>query len=224
MAVKQNAGRNTLGEFAPKFAELNDDVLFGEVWSREDRLSLKMRSLITAVSLMSQGITDTSFLHHLQNAKNNGVTKEEIAEIITHNAFYDGWSKAWETFRMAKEVWEEESDDLKQKHINNMLFSLGKPNDAYKQYFTGNSYLYPVSEKQVKIFNVTFEPGSRNFYHIHHSDKGGGQILICIAGEGYCKSEGKEKVLMKPGDCINIPAGFITGMVPKKTASSHTWQ
>lgn len=98
MEVVQAAGRNVLGEFAPKFAELNDDVLFGETWNRVDRLSLKMRSIITVVSLMSQGITDTSFLHHLQNAKNNGVTKEEIAEIITHNAFYAGWPKAWAPF------------------------------------------------------------------------------------------------------------------------------
>ena len=65
MAVKQTAGRTALGEFAPKFAELNDDVLFGQVWSREDKLSLKERSLITVVALLSQGLTDTSFVHHL---------------------------------------------------------------------------------------------------------------------------------------------------------------
>ncbi|MGN1405942.1 MAG: carboxymuconolactone decarboxylase family protein [Erysipelotrichaceae bacterium] len=207
MAVKQTAGRNQLGEFASKFAQLNDDVLFGEVWSREEKLSLKMRSIITVVSLMSQGLIDTSFVHHLENARNNGVTKEEIAEIITHNAFYAGWPKAWAAFREAKEVWKEESDDLKQKHQGEMMFPIGKTNDGFKQYFTGNSYLYPVSDEQVKMFNVTFEPGCRNFYHIHHANKGGGQILICIAGEGYYKEEGKEKVLMKPGDCINIPAG-----------------
>ena len=88
MAVKQTAGRTALGEFAPKFAELNDDVLFGQVWSREDKLSLKERSLITVVALLSQGLTDTSFVHHLESAKANGITKSEIAEIITHEAFY----------------------------------------------------------------------------------------------------------------------------------------
>ena len=87
MAVKQTAGRTALGEFAPKFAELNDDVLFGQVWSREDKLSLKERSLITVVALLSQGLTDTSFVHHLESAKANGITKSEIAEIITHAAF-----------------------------------------------------------------------------------------------------------------------------------------
>ena len=108
MAVKQTAGRTQLGEFAPKFAELNDDVLFGEVWSREEQLSLRDRSLVTVVALMAQGLTDESFKYHLQSAKANGITKEEIAEIVTLAAFYCGWPKAWAVFRMAKEVWNEE--------------------------------------------------------------------------------------------------------------------
>lgn len=106
---KQTAGRDNLGEFAPKFAELNDDILFGEVWSREDKLSLRDRSLITIVALMSKGILDSSLKSHLINAKNNGITKEEIAEIITHAAFYAGWPNAWATFRIAKEVYEEDN-------------------------------------------------------------------------------------------------------------------
>lgn len=81
--VKQTAGRDKLGQFVPKFAEINDDVLFGEVWSREDK-----HSLVTVVALMSQGLVDSSFKYHLMSAKNNGITKEEIAEIITHSAFY----------------------------------------------------------------------------------------------------------------------------------------
>ncbi len=105
MAIKQTAGRDALGEFAPKFAELNDAVLFGEVWSREKQLSLRDRSLITVVALMAQGITDESIRYHLVHAKQNGITKEEIAEIVTHAAFYCGWPKAWAVFRVAKEVW-----------------------------------------------------------------------------------------------------------------------
>lgn len=105
MAVKQTAGRDALGEFAPKFAQLNDDVLFGEVWSREDRLSLRDRSLVTVVALMSQGLVDSSFQYHLATARQNGITRQEIAEILTHAAFYAGWPKAWAAFRMAKEVW-----------------------------------------------------------------------------------------------------------------------
>ena len=110
MAVKQTAGRTALGEFAPKFAELNDDVLFGQVWSREDKLSLKERSLITVVALLSQGLTDASFVHHLESAKANGITKSEIAEIITHAAFYAGWPKAWAAFRLAKDLCCSQSD------------------------------------------------------------------------------------------------------------------
>lgn len=94
--------------FAPKFAELNDDVLFGQVWSREDKLSLRERSLVTVVELMAQGLTDESFRYHLMSAKKNGITKDEIAEIVTHAAFYCGWPKAWAVFRMAKEIWNEE--------------------------------------------------------------------------------------------------------------------
>ena len=108
MAVKQTAGRDALGEFAPKFAELNDDVLFGEVWSREEQLSLRDRSLVTVIALMAQGLTDESFRYHLMTAKKNGITKDEIAEIVTHAAFYCGWPKAWEVFRMAKDIWIEE--------------------------------------------------------------------------------------------------------------------
>ncbi len=103
--AKVTAGRDALGDFAPKFAELNDDVLFGQVWSREERLSSRDRSMITVTALMASGILDSSLQHHLQTAKANGITKEEIAEMLTHAAFYAGWPKAWAAFRMAKEIW-----------------------------------------------------------------------------------------------------------------------
>ena len=91
-------------------------------------------------------------------------------------------------------------------HAKKMIFPIGEPNDKFAQYFTGKSFLAPVSTSQVGIFNVTFEPGCRNNWHIHHAKSGGGQILICIAGRGYYQEEGKEAVEMKPGDCVNIPA------------------
>ena len=106
--IKQTAGRDSLGDFAPKFAELNDDVLFGEVWSREKELDLKTRSIITVVALVSKGILDSSLKYHIINAKKNGVTKEEFTEIITHVAFYTGWPNAWAVFNMAKEVYDNE--------------------------------------------------------------------------------------------------------------------
>ncbi|MHA2788577.1 carboxymuconolactone decarboxylase family protein [Corynebacterium sp. S7] len=105
MADKVTAGRDILGEFAPKFAELNDDVLFGQVWAREDKLSARDRSLVTVTALMSSGVLDSSLQGHIERAKNNGVTAEEMAEVLTHAAFYAGWPKAWAAFRMAQEVY-----------------------------------------------------------------------------------------------------------------------
>lgn len=105
--IVQTAGRNVLGEFAPEFAHFNDDVLFGENWNNED-IDLKTRCIITVVALMSSGVTDSSLMFHLENAKKNGVTAKEIAAVITHVAFYAGWPKAWAVFNMAKEVWKED--------------------------------------------------------------------------------------------------------------------
>lgn len=105
---KVTAGRDAMSKFAPKFAELNDDVLFGEVWSREDKLSPRDRSLITVSALMSSGILDTSLLHHIERAKANGVTATEMSEALTQLAFYAGWPKAWAALRMAKDVYGEE--------------------------------------------------------------------------------------------------------------------
>ena len=207
MAVKQTAGQEALGKFAPKFAQLNDDVLFGEVWSREDALSLRDRSLVTVTALMAQGLTDSSFQYHLMAAKQNGITKTEIAEILTHAAFYAGWSKALAAFRMAKEVWAEEETDEKSAHDNSMVFPIGQPNDGFAQYFIGQSYLAPLSLNQVGIFNVTFDPGCRNNWHIHHADKGGGQILVCVVGRGWYQEWGKEPQALNPGDVVNIPVG-----------------
>ena len=108
---------------------------------------------------------------------------------------------------MAKDVWTEEENDEKSAHANAMVFPIGQPNDGFAQYFIGQSYLAPLSTQQVGIFNVTFEPGCRNNWHIHHADEGGGQILVCVGGRGYCQFEGEEAVEMKPGDVVNIPTG-----------------
>lgn len=205
--IVQTAGRDALGKFAPEFAHYNDDVLFGENWNNQD-IDHKTRCIITVVALMSSGITDSSLLYHLKNAKSAGVTKNEIAAVITHVAFYAGWPKGWAVFNMAKEVWNDENsaDDAKSAHAASMIFPIGKTNDAFAQYFIGQSYLAPLSTKQVGIFNVTFEPGCRNNWHIHHAKSGGGQILICVGGKGYYQEYGKEAQLMLPGDIVNIPA------------------
>ena len=209
MAVKQTAGRDQLGELAPKFAQLNDDVLFGEVWSREEALSLKMRSIVTVVTLVAKGMVDSSFEYHMATARKNGVTREEMAEILTHEAFYAGWPNAWAAFRVALKVYGDEADAGEGTSFSPM-FGLGAPNDAYAQYFIGNSYLNPLTsaaECGVGLSNVTFEPGCRNNWHVHHADKGGGQILICTDGRGWYQEWGKDPQELTPGTVVVIPEG-----------------
>lgn len=195
--IKQTAGRDGLGDLAPKFAQLNDDVLFGQVWSREDRLSLRDRSMITVVALVSKGITDNSLKYHIQNAKNHGVTKTEMVEIITHIAFYVGWPHAWAVFPMVRKVYAQDAVNAKEP-----LFGLGQPNDAYAAYFTGQSYLNPLTTQGITVCNVTFEPRCRNNWHIHH---GGGQILLCTDGEGWYQQWGQPARSLHPGDVLYIP-------------------
>ena len=195
---KQTAGRTALGDLAPKFAELNDDVLFGQVWSRSDALSVRDRSMITVVSLVAKGMFDNSLKYHIQNAKNHGVTKLEMVEIITHIAFYIGWPNAWATFPIVREVYSEEKTNPQDS-----LFGLGEENVNYAKYFIGKSYLKPLNTEGVHISNVTFEPKCRNNYHIHHK---GGQVLLCTDGEGLYHEFGKTARKLHPGDVVFIPA------------------
>lgn len=139
--VKQTAGRTILGAFAPKFAGLNDDVLFGEVWSREGKLPLKIRSIVTVSALIGKGMTDASLAYHLKEAKKNGVTKEEMAELLTHIAFYAGWPNAWAAFHLAMEVYEGSDAE------HGGFFGQGEVNTAYAPYFTGCSYLKVLSDR-----------------------------------------------------------------------------
>ena len=207
--ITQTAGRDALGDFAPEFAHFNDDVLFGENWNNGD-IDLKTRCIVTVVALMASGITDGALVYHLENAKAHGVTRAEIAAIVTHVAFYAGWPKAWAVFNLAKGVWAAEGGDVgvpsaKDAYADSIFFPVGEPN-PYGKYFTGQSYLAPVSTEQVPVFNVTFEPGCRNFWHIHHATQGGGQMLVCVGGRGYYQERGADPVEMTPGTVVNIPA------------------
>lgn len=96
----------------------------------------------------------------------------------------------------------------KKEFFEKNVFGLGSPNNAYAAYFIGNSYLNPLTKPNDNLFmaNVTFEPGCRNNWHIHHASKGGGQILICTAGYGWYQEEGKEAISLEPGMVITIPA------------------
>ena len=157
-AVKQTAGRDQLGGFAPKFAELNDDVLFGEVWKDEE-------------------------CSPADTGEGSGI------------AGGDGPAAGGSMSGRSRAAFERE-----------MLFPIGAPNDAYAQYFTGNSYLSVLSSGSLTVCNVTFEPGCRNNWHIHRASEGGGQILLCIAGRGWYQEWGKPAVALEPGDTVTIPA------------------
>ena len=201
---RQTAGRKKLGKLAPKFAEFNDDILFGEVWSRDYKLSLKDRSMITISALMAQGLFP-QLKSHLELGKKHGVTKEEVVEIVTQIAFYSGWAKAWSTFPLIEEVYG--NNGIMESHGG--IFGMGEPNVNFAKYFIGKSYLKPLTKQgecPVFIANVTFEPSCRNNWHIHKASKGGGQILICIEGEGWYQEEGKKAQSLKQGDVVTIPA------------------
>ncbi len=218
--IVQTAGRDLLGSFAPAFAHYNDDILFGENWN-DPALDLKTRSLIVISVFMGRGLIDSSLRHHLELARRNGVTREEIAGVITHAAFYAGWPVAWAVFNMAREVWAAEGEvspapeaaapaagtEDRQDFERSMLFPIGEPNNVHAIHFTGQSYLYPICNSPLNIHNVTFEPGCRNFWHIHLAQSGGGQILMAVAGRGYYQEWGQPARELHPGDVVNIPAG-----------------
>lgn len=206
--IKQTAGRYALGEFAPEFARLNDDVLFGEAVWNDSTLSLHDRSMVTISILLGKGLIDSSFRSHLEMGKRHGITRKEIAALLTQAAFYAGWPNAWGGFRMAKEVWADCEDSLteKERFQQEMIFPIGEPNAVYAKYFIGNSYIADISDSQIPFANVTFEPRCRNNWHIHHARSGGGQMLVGIAGRGWYQEEGSPAVEILPGTVIHIPA------------------
>lgn len=204
--IHQTAGRDQLGKFAPQFAHFNDDVLFGENWANDD-INQKTRSIITISVFLGRGLIDSSLKAHLEIGKKNSITRKEIAAIITHAAFYAGWPVAWAAFRLAKDVWADETvEDEKAAYQNTIIFPIGESNDAYAQYFTGQSYLAQITDDAFPISNVTFEPGVINHWHVHHASKGGGQMLIAVGGRGYVQLEGQNPVELKPGDSFFVPA------------------
>ena len=221
MAIKQTAGRDALGEFAPQFAQLNDDILFGEVWSREKELPARDRSLVTVTALMAQGLIDSSFQYHLMSAKQNGITRSEIAEILTHAAFYAGWPKAWAAFRMAKEIWAEDcgTTDEKQAHANRTVFPIGGPNDGFAQYFTGQSYLAPLSTNQVGIYRDAGTTGTS-------TTPNPAVVRSCSVPPGGAAIRNGDS---PPGSCIpatwsTFRQASSTGTARLRTAGSPIWR
>lgn len=151
--------------------------LFGDIFA-SDLLNWQEREIIT-IGALNQLNVPSQLNAHIGIGKKNGLTDAQIHEI--------------------QHIGGQKMSELSQ-------FPLGKPNDAYAQYFSGQSYLAPLSTEQVGVYNVTFEPTVRNNWHIHHATKGGGQILIVTAGRGYYQEWGKPAQELKAGDVVNIPA------------------
>lgn len=133
------------------------------VWNNST-LSLHDRSMITISILVGKGLNNSSFRSHLEMGKKHGITRKEIAAILTQVAFYAGWPNAWAAFRIAKEIWTEDigEENAKAAFQREMIFHIEEPNNAYAKYFIGNIYISRISSEQMPIANVTFEPRCRN--------------------------------------------------------------
>ena len=178
------------------------DYFFGDIYSR-GALDLQTRELLGYCVLTT--LEAESQLHsHYHGNINAGNSPETLTAAVIQCLPYIGFPAAIKALRIIKE---ETSDaDGKAAFQREMIFPIGEPNTAYAKYFIGNSYLAPISKEQIPFSNVTFEPGCRNNWHIHHATKGGGQMLVCVAGKGWYQEEGKPAVQMLPGDVIHIPA------------------
>ena len=174
-----------LFDFHPQLDAYLKAHLFGDIFARSV-LDWRTRELVTVVALAARPETAPQCEAHVRIAQHNGVTPAQtdaILALVRRPADPAALPKDWSAF------------------------PVGEPNVAYAQYFKGASFLARLSTNQVGIASVTFEPGCRNNWHIHHAAKGGGQILVCTAGRGFYQEWGKHAVEMNPGDTVNIPAG-----------------
>ena len=174
-----------LFDFHPQLDAYLKAHLFGDIFAR-DVLDWRTRELVTVAALAARPETAPQCAAHVKIANLNGVTPEQtdaILALVRRPADPAALPADWSPI------------------------PVGKPNDAYAKFFTGHRFLHPLTTSQVPAFGVTFEPGCRNNWHVHHAKTGGGQILICTAGRGYYQEWGKPAIEMTPGVTVNIPAG-----------------
>ena len=177
--------------------------LFGDIFSRNN-LTFADRELVTVSALSALEGVDPQRKSHAAGSMRMGLTEAELRSIPLTLAERVGEKEAYRLRMTLADVLGEEFTELPP-----MDFGRGAPNSAYAQYFIGNSYLEAKSRQgdPLHISNVTFEPRCRNNWHIHHAATGGGQVLICIEGEGWYQEWGKPAQSLKPGDVVEIPAG-----------------
>ncbi|MBR3223253.1 MAG: carboxymuconolactone decarboxylase family protein [Kiritimatiellae bacterium] len=176
--------KGALFDFHPQLDEYLKTHLFGDIFAR-DILDWRTREIVTIAALAARPETEPQMKAHIAIGKNNGVTDAQAAEIV----------RRVQLPRNPADLPHDWSP-----------IPAGEPNTAYAKYFIGNSYLHKLTLDQVPAFGVTFEPGCRNNWHVHHAKTGGGQMLIVTAGEGFYQEWGKPARRLKKGDTVNIPA------------------
>ncbi len=184
--------------FAPATDYYLKAHLFGDIFAR-DNLTFADRELVTVSALSGLKGVAPQLKAHVGGARNMGLSDAEIHAIPVTLGERVGDT---ESYRAAKAIAEVYGESFKEgEPVENMIFPKGSLNTAYAKYFIGNSYLAPLGVDQLGMANVTFEPGCRNNWHIHHK---GGQILICVGGRGWYQEWGKPARALKPGDVVNI--------------------
>ena len=178
--------KGALFDFHPQLDEYLKTHLFGDIFAR-DTVDWRTRELVTIAALAARPETAPQMKAHIAIGKVNGVTDAQAAEIVGRVAVLC-------------------DRDPSRLPSDWSPIPVGEPNTAYAKYFIGNSYLHKLTLDQVPAFGVTFEPGCRNNWHIHHAKTGGGQMLIVTAGEGFYQEWGKPARRLKKGDTVHIPA------------------
>ena len=176
--------KGALFDFHPQLDEYLKTHLFGDIFAR-GVLDWRTREIVTIAALAARPETAPQMKAHIAVGKVNGVTDAQAAAIV----------RRVQLPRTPADLPRDWSP-----------IPVGEPNTAYAKYFIGNSYLHKLTLDQVPAFGVTFEPGCRNNWHIHHAKTGGGQVLIVTAGEGFYQEWGKPARRLKKGDTVNIPA------------------
>lgn len=198
--TKLGGGKPFNYTFAPQTDYYLKAHLFGDIFARNN-LSHKERELVTVSALSALKGCEPQLKSHIAGARNMGLGDDEIRYIPVVLKASVGDTEAWRAAKAIAEVYGETFSGG--APIEEMMFPQGQPNSAYAAYFTGNSYLAPLSGGKVPLSNVTFEPRCRNNWHIHHK---GGQVLICVGGRGWYQEWGKPARELKPGDVVEIPA------------------
>ncbi len=188
-----------LMDFAPDIDEYLKAHLFGDIFGR-DGLDWQSREIATVSFLASIPGAESQLRSHLNISMNIGISPEQLKHLAMILSDKVGSNLGDKVRSILDAILNKLTDDA----ASGGIFPKGERNDAYARYFTGTSYLHMLTTDGVPVANVTFEPGCRNFWHIHHR---GGQILLVTAGRGWYQEEGKPAQELHAGDVVNIPAG-----------------